>query len=72
MEFNSLIQLKRERFDQLERDIADPSLFSNRQRAKAIMREHARLAVRNLRLALKNRTHLDLLPALALVRTSEV
>ncbi|KAF5409628.1 MAG: Peptide chain release factor 1 [Candidatus Udaeobacter sp.] len=41
MEFNSLIQLKRERFDQLERDIADPSLFSYRQRAKAIMREHA-------------------------------
>src|SRR5213596_958050 len=41
MEFNSLIQLKRERFDQLERDIADPALFSNRQRAKAIMREHA-------------------------------
>ena len=36
MEFDSLIQLKRERFDQLERDIADPSLFSNRQRAKAI------------------------------------
>src|SRR5246127_1855493 len=41
MEFDSLIQLKRERFDQLEHDIADPSLFSNRQRAKAIMREHA-------------------------------
>jgi len=41
MEFNSLIELKRDRFDQLERDIADPALFSNRQRAKAIMREHA-------------------------------
>jgi peptide chain release factor 1 len=41
MDFNSLIQLKRERFDQLERDIADPALFSNRQRAEAIMREHA-------------------------------
>src|SRR5437773_4218293 len=41
MDFNSLIQLKRERFDQLERDIADPALFSNRQRAKGIMREHA-------------------------------
>src|SRR5947208_1117206 len=41
-------------------------------RAEAIMREHARLAMRNLRLALRNRTHLDLLPALALVRTSEV
>ena len=43
MEFNSLIQFKRERFDQLERDIADPALFSNRQRAKAIMREHANI-----------------------------
>ena len=41
MDFNSLIQLKRERFDQLERDIGDPALFSNRQRAEAIMREHA-------------------------------
>lgn len=38
-------------------------------RAEALMREHARLAVRNLRLTLRNRTHLDLLPALALVRT---
>jgi GntR family transcriptional regulator, vanillate catabolism transcriptional regulator len=38
-------------------------------RAEAIMREHARLAVRNLRLTLRNNTHLDLLPALALVRT---
>jgi len=36
-------------------------------RAEAIMREHARLAVRNLRLALRNRNHLDLLPALALL-----
>jgi GntR family transcriptional regulator of vanillate catabolism len=33
------------------------------------MREHARLAARNLRLALRNRTRLDLLPALALIRT---
>jgi GntR family transcriptional regulator of vanillate catabolism len=39
-------------------------------RAEAVMREHARLAVRNLRLALRNRTHLDLLPALALIRTA--
>ena len=38
-------------------------------RAEAIMREHARLAARNLRLALRNRTHLDLLPALALIRS---
>src|SRR5438094_3766490 len=41
MDLNSLIQFKRERFDQLERDITDPALFSNRQRAKEIMREHA-------------------------------
>jgi GntR family transcriptional regulator of vanillate catabolism len=39
-------------------------------RAEAIMREHARLAVRNLRLALRNRSHLDLLPALALVTSA--
>src|SRR5438046_3512787 len=41
MDLNSLIQFKRERFDQLERDITDPALFSNRERAKEIMREHA-------------------------------
>src|SRR5438045_9419647 len=41
MDFNSLIQFKRGRFDQLEREIGDPALFSNRQRAKEIMREHA-------------------------------
>jgi GntR family transcriptional regulator, vanillate catabolism transcriptional regulator len=40
-------------------------------RAEAVMREHARLAARNLRLALRNRTHLDLLPALALIRSPE-
>ncbi|MGF6306397.1 GntR family transcriptional regulator of vanillate catabolism [Bradyrhizobium sp. i1.8.4] len=39
-------------------------------RAEAIMREHARLAARNLRLALRNRTHLDLLPALALINST--
>jgi GntR family transcriptional regulator of vanillate catabolism len=36
-------------------------------RAEAVMREHSRLAARNLRLALRNRSHLDLLPALALL-----
>ncbi len=39
-------------------------------RAEAIMREHARLAARNLRSALKNRTHLDLLPASGLIKAS--
>jgi GntR family transcriptional regulator, vanillate catabolism transcriptional regulator len=38
-------------------------------RAEAVMREHARLAIRNLRLALRDRTHLDRIPALALIRT---
>ena len=38
-------------------------------RAEAVMHEHAQLAARNLRLALRNRTHLELLPALALVRS---
>src|SRR4051812_28556463 len=36
-------------------------------RAEAVMREHARLAARNLRLVLRHRSHLDLMPALALV-----
>ncbi len=43
MDFNSLIKLKRERFEQLEREIADPALFSNRPRASEIMREHANI-----------------------------
>ena len=43
MDLNSLIQLKRERFEQLEREIADPRLFENRKRAEEIMREHANL-----------------------------
>src|SRR6201984_3151272 len=43
MDLHSLIQLKRKRFEQLERDIADPALFSNRQRASEIMREHANI-----------------------------
>ena len=41
MHFDSLIQRKRERFEQLEREIADPRLFDNRKRAGEIMREHA-------------------------------
>src|SRR5919197_5372407 len=43
MDLNSLIQLKRQRFEQLEREIADPRLFENRKRAEEIMREHAGL-----------------------------
>src|SRR5205823_2119821 len=41
MDFDSLIQRKRERFAELEREIADPLLFSNRKRAGEIMRQHA-------------------------------
>ena len=41
MDFNSLIERKRERFEQLEREIADPALFENRKRASDIMREHS-------------------------------
>ncbi|MGY3443055.1 GntR family transcriptional regulator of vanillate catabolism [Bradyrhizobium sp. USDA 4473] len=37
-------------------------------RAEAIMREHARVAARDLRLVLRNKTHSDLLPGLALIR----
>ena len=43
MDLNSLIQLKRERFEELERQVADPRLFDNRKRAEEIMREHASL-----------------------------
>jgi peptide chain release factor 1 len=41
MDFQSLIARKRERFQQLETDIADPRLFDNRKRASETMREHA-------------------------------
>src|SRR5436189_791438 len=43
MDLNSLIQLKRERLAQLEREISDPRLFDNRKRAEEIMRERASL-----------------------------
>ncbi|MBV9007893.1 MAG: peptide chain release factor 1 [Verrucomicrobia bacterium] len=41
MDLDHLIQRKRERFEQLEAEIRDPALFSNRKRAGEIMREHA-------------------------------
>src|SRR5205809_4955823 len=41
MDFDPLIHRKRERFEQLEREIADPKLLDNRKRAGEIMREHA-------------------------------
>src|SRR5256885_10482514 len=41
MDFEHLIQRKRERFAELEGEIADSKLFDNRKRAQEIMREHA-------------------------------
>ncbi|MEO6872665.1 MAG: peptide chain release factor 1 [Chthoniobacterales bacterium] len=41
MDFHALIDRKRERFRELENDIADPQLFENRKRASDVMREHA-------------------------------
>ncbi len=41
MDFTSLIERRRERFQQLEGEIADPGLFSNRKRAGELMREHS-------------------------------
>src|SRR3954470_3286143 len=41
MDFSSLIQRKRERFSELDREIADPALFSNRKRAQELMRERS-------------------------------
>ncbi|MEY2530686.1 MAG: peptide chain release factor 1 [Verrucomicrobiota bacterium] len=41
MDFTSLMERKRERFAELEREIADPELFSNRKRASEVMREHS-------------------------------
>jgi peptide chain release factor 1 len=41
MDFSSLIQRRRERFAELDLEIADPELFSNRKRAQELMRERA-------------------------------
>ena len=41
MDFNLLIERRRERFAELEREIADPRLFENRKQARDIMREHS-------------------------------
>jgi len=43
MDLNLLIERRRERFEQLEREMADPRLFENRKRAGEIMREHANI-----------------------------
>ena len=41
MNFGLLIERKRERLGELEREISDPKLFDNRKRAGELMREHA-------------------------------
>ena len=46
MDLNSFIERKRQRFAELEREVADPRLFDNRKRAEEIMREHA--SIKNL------------------------
>ena len=43
MDLNLLIERRRERFEQLEREMGDPRLFENRKRAGEIMREHANI-----------------------------
>src|SRR5438045_9468921 len=43
MDLNLLIERKRERFEQLEREMPDPRFFENRKRAGEIMREHANI-----------------------------
>jgi peptide chain release factor 1 len=43
MDFTLLIENKRARFAELERDIADPKLFENRKRASELMREHSNI-----------------------------
>ena len=43
MDFQNLIERKRERFAELEREMADSALFENRKRASEIMREHSAL-----------------------------
>src|SRR5437867_1471553 len=43
MDLNSLIQLKRKRFEQLERDTDDQALITNRRRSREMKSEHANI-----------------------------
>lgn len=40
MDFEPLIERKRRRFEELEREIAEPGLFDNTPRAREVLREH--------------------------------
>lgn len=42
MDYAPLIEKRRSRLHELEQEIADPTLFDNRNRAEALMREHRR------------------------------
>ena len=42
MDYAPLIEKRRQRLAELEQEIADPTLFDNRARAEALMREHRR------------------------------
>ena len=43
MDFEPLIKRKRERFSELESELSSPSFYDNPQKAREVMREHARL-----------------------------
>ena len=42
MDYAPLIEKRRIRLEELEQEIADPSLFDDRKRAEELMREHRR------------------------------
>src|SRR5260221_1275269 len=43
MDFAPLVEQKRRRFQELETEIATPSLFENPKRAREVMREHSEI-----------------------------
>jgi len=43
MDFAPLVEQKRRRFQELETEIATPSLFENPKRAREVMREHSQI-----------------------------
>lgn len=44
MDYAPLVERRRRRFEELEREIAEPALFDDRDRAQELMREHRRTA----------------------------
>src|SRR3981081_1322970 len=43
MDFAPLVEQKRRRFQELETEIATPSLFANPKKAREVMREHSQI-----------------------------